>query len=138
MTSRAPLHVSCEHELPVPPLDLPDPSVVEDPEALSRSQAVALFIQRAKAVLPGFGVDARNGPAIAALCHRLDGLPLALELAAAGAKLLSPQALLERLTARLDDLGGGPVDLPERQQTLRGTIAWSCDLLPAGARRLFA
>ena len=138
VTSRAPLHLSGEHEFPVPPLDLPDAARVHDPDVLNRSPAVALFVQRARAVRPDFGVDAANGPAIAELCHRLDGLPLALELAAARAKLLSPEVLLERLAARLDYLVGGPLDLPQRQQTMRGTIAWSCDLLPHDARRLFA
>jgi len=97
VTSRAPLHLSGEHEFPVPPLDLPDAARVHDPDVLNRSPAVALFVQRARAVRPDFGVDAANGPAIAELCHRLDGLPLALELAAARAKLLSPEVLLERL-----------------------------------------
>ncbi len=143
VTSRAALHISGEHEFPVPPLELPDPKHLPDLEALSQYEAVSLFIQRARAARPDFQVTNTNAPAVAELCARLDGLPLAIELAAARVKLLSPQALLARLErARLASplhlLTGGARDLPARQQTLRSTIDWSYDLLEPGERALFA
>jgi predicted ATPase/DNA-binding CsgD family transcriptional regulator len=138
VTSRAALRLSGEHEFPVPPLELPDPKHLPDLKALSQYEAVTLFIQRARAARPDFQVTSANAPAIAELCARLDGLPLAIELAAARIKLLSPQALLARLGRRLDLLTGGARDLPVRQQTLRATIDWSYDLLEPDERVLFA
>ncbi|MGZ6338942.1 MAG: adenylate/guanylate cyclase domain-containing protein [Candidatus Limnocylindrales bacterium] len=137
-TSRAVLHVSGEQEFPVPPLGLPDPAHLPGPAALSQFEAVALFIERAVAVKPDFQVTNANAPAVAELCARLDGLPLAIELAAARVKLLPPQAMLARLGSRLDLLTSAARDLPARQQTLRGAIAWSHDLLDEAGRQLFA
>jgi predicted ATPase/class 3 adenylate cyclase len=135
VTSREPLHVAGEQELPVPPLALPEGD--GQPDVLTRSEAVALFVQRATAVDPGFRVTEANALAVAELCRRLDGLPLAIELAASRAKLLPPEAILERLERRLELLTGGPVDLPARQRTLREAIAWSYDLLNDAERALF-
>src|SRR6266704_3022030 len=137
VTSRATLHVQGEHEFPVPPLALPDLTQLPGPEVLAHSHAVALFLQRAQAVKPAFQVTSANARPIAEICVRLDGLPLAIELAAARSKLLSPQALLARLQHRLQVLTSGPQDAPTRQQTLRNTIAWSYDLLSAQEQRLF-
>jgi len=137
-TSRATLHVYGEHEYEVPPLGMPELGANLDPAELSRYEAVALFVQRAVAVKPGFEINAANAAAVAEICSRLDGLPLAIELAAARVKLLPPQALLTRLGHRLDMLDSGARDLPARQQTLRGAIAWSHDLLDPAAKRLFA
>jgi predicted ATPase len=128
-TSRVRLRVRGEHEFVVPPLALPDPSGPLDPPTLLLAPAVALFVQRAQAFRPAFTVDAANAAAVASICRRLDGLPLALELAAARLKLFSPQALLARLGDRLALLTGGAQDAPERHQTLRATLAWSYDLL---------
>jgi predicted ATPase/class 3 adenylate cyclase len=137
-TSRAPFHVSAEHEYQVPPLALPDPEHMADIEMVTRSEAVALFAERASAIRPGFQITSQNAPAVAEIAARLDGLPLAIELAASRLKVLSPDALLERLGQRLSLLTGGARDLPDRQQTLRSTIEWSHDLLQAEERRLFA
>jgi predicted ATPase/class 3 adenylate cyclase len=137
-TSRSPLHVYGEQEYPVPPLGLPDPQHLPDLEALSQYASVALFVERAMAVRPGFAVDASNAPAIAEVCVRLDGLPLAIELAAARVRLLTPQAILSRLGDQLGLLAGGASNLPARQQTLRGAIGWSHDLLESGDRVAFA
>ena len=115
----------------MPPLALPDPRHLPDLETLSQFASVALFVERAMAVRPDFAVDAANAPAVAEICVRLDGLPLAIELAAARVRVLSPQAILARLGDRLSLLSGGSRDLPERQQTLRGAIDWSHDLLEA-------
>jgi predicted ATPase len=137
VTSRAPLRVRGEREFPVTPLALPAQGEAVRSEQLSHYAAVELFIQRAVAVKPNFAVTNENAPAVAEICHRLDGLPLAIELAAARIKLLSPQAMLNRLEHRLPLLTGGARDLPERQQTLRNTIEWSYNLLDDPAKRLF-
>jgi predicted ATPase len=137
VTSRVVLRLSGEHEFPVPPLELPDPRRLPAINTLSQYAAVALFIQRALAVKPDFRVDNANAPAVAEICVRLDGLPLAIELAAARIKLLPPQAILTRLGRRLELLRGGARDMPERHQTLRQAIAWSYDLLEAGEQVLF-
>jgi predicted ATPase/class 3 adenylate cyclase len=134
ITSREPLHVAGEQELAVPPMALPDARETEEPDDLMRCESVALFVQRAAAVDPGFRLTEANAPAVAELCRRLDGLPLAIELAASRVKLLSPRAILERLEHRLQLLTGGPVDLPARQRTLREAIGWSHDLLEENER----
>ena len=138
VTSRSPLRVYGEREYPVPPLGVPDPKHLPDLEQLSTYESVALFVERAMAVRPDFAVTGANAPAVAEICVRLDGLPLAIELAAARVRVLSPQAIMERLGDRLKLLSGGSRDLPERQQTLRGAIAWSHDLLEADDQRVFA
>jgi predicted ATPase/class 3 adenylate cyclase/DNA-binding CsgD family transcriptional regulator len=137
VTSRTVLHVRGEQEFPVPPLAVPDPTHLPDLVKLSQYEAVALFIQRAQAVKPEFQVKNTNAPAVAEICVRLDGLPLAIELAAARIKLLPPQALLARLGQRLAVLTGGAKDVPARQQTLRNTIEWSYQLLDAQEQQLF-
>ncbi len=137
ITSRATLHVRGEHECLVPPLALPDLTQLPGSEALAHYAAVALFLQRAQAVTPMFQITTANAHPIAEICVRLDGLPLAIELAATRIKLLSPQALLARLKHRLPLLTSGTQDAPTRQQTLRNTIAWSYDLLSAQEQRLF-
>ncbi len=137
VTSQAPLHVYGEHEFPVPPLALPDPRSIPPLEVLSRLPAIALFAARARAVKHEFALTKENAPVVAAICARLDGLPLAIELAAARIKLLSPSAMLARLEGRLNLLTGGARDLPSRQQTLRGTVDWSYSLLNAAEQTLF-
>jgi predicted ATPase/class 3 adenylate cyclase/Flp pilus assembly protein TadD len=136
-TSREGLHISGEREYPVPPLELPSPSQMPALESLTRYAAVDLFIQRAKAVKPDFTITEDSAPAVAEICFRLDGLPLAIELAAARIKVLPPRAMLARLEHRLEFLTGGARDLPARQQTLRDAIAWSYDLLNDGEQKLF-
>ena len=151
VTSRAPLRISGEHEYPVPglpaPPDLEAMSALErarlprrgrevEAEDLATYESVRLFIARATAVRPDFVVTNENAPAVAAICARLRGMPLAIELAAARVKVLSPEAILARLTHQLAALGAGSRDLPARQQTLRGAIAWSYDILDAPDRRL--
>ncbi len=138
VTSRTPLHLSGEHEFPVPSLSLPDPAHLPELASMSQYEAVALFVDRARAVKADFAVTSANAPAIAEMCVKLDGLPLAIELAASRAKLLSPQALLARLEQRFDLLTGGPRDMPARQQTLRATIDWSYGLLVRDEQTLFA
>src|SRR5438552_2596774 len=138
VTSRSPLRVYGEREYPVPPLGVPDPKHLPDLERFSTFESVALFVERAMAVRPDFAVTGTNAPAIAEICVRLDGLPLAIELAAARVRVLSPPAIMDRLGDRMALLSGGMRDLPERQQTLRGAIAWSHDLLDEADRRLFA
>ena len=138
VTSRAPLRVAAEHVFPVPPLVLPDPHALPALETLTQYESVALFVERAQAVAPAFAVTDDNAPAVAELCVQLDGLPLAIELAAARVKLLPPQALLARLGLRLELLRGGARDRPERQQTLRATLDWSFGLLDEAEQRLFA
>jgi predicted ATPase len=135
-TSRAVLHVHGEHEFPVPPLKIPDPAHLPQLEALSHYEGVALFVERATAARPDFAVTAESAPAIAEIIARLDGLPLAIELAAAKAKLLGADAILGRLGSRLAFLGGGARDLPARQQTLRQAIDWSYTLLPESEQKL--
>jgi predicted ATPase/class 3 adenylate cyclase/DNA-binding CsgD family transcriptional regulator len=137
VTSRMSLHVRGEQEFAVPPLAVPDPKHLPDLVSLSQYEAVALFISRAQAVKPEFQVNNINAPAVAEICVRLDGLPLAIELAAARSKLLPPQALLARLRKRMAVLTGGARDVPARQQTLRNTIAWSYHLLDAEEQQLF-
>lgn len=137
VTSREVLHLHVEEQFSVPPLALPDLKHLEDIESPAQFAAVELFNLRAQAVLPGFRMTAANANTIATICTRLDGLPLAIELAAARIKLLSPQALLARLEHRLYVLTQGPQDVPERQQALRNTIQWSYDLLDAQEQRLF-
>jgi predicted ATPase len=126
-----------ENEFPVPPLMLPDVRSTPPVEALSQYPAVALFVQRAVAVKPDFALTRENAPAVIEICARLDGLPLAIELAAARVKVLSPSSLLARLASRLQLLTGGSRDLPQRQQTLRAAIDWSYDLLTAPEQKLF-
>jgi predicted ATPase/class 3 adenylate cyclase len=137
VTSRSRLHVRGEHEVPVPPLSLPTPSQLPTAEAITQYEAVRLFIERAVAVKPEFEINNDNAPAVAEICARLDGLPLAIELAAARVKLLPPRAMLARLQSRLNLLVGGERDLPSRQQTLRGAIDWSYNLLDEEEQMLF-
>jgi predicted ATPase/DNA-binding winged helix-turn-helix (wHTH) protein len=137
VTSRAALHVYGEHEFPVPPLALPDSRSMPSVEVLSQYPAVALFVQRAVAVKPDFALNRENAPAVSEICARLDGLPLAIELAAARVKVLSPSSMLTRLASRLQLLTGGSRDLPQRQQTLRAAMDWSYDLLNAAEQKLF-
>jgi predicted ATPase/class 3 adenylate cyclase len=137
ITSREVLHVLAEHEFAVPPLALPDPAHLPGLAVLARIPSVALFLQRTQSVRPEFELTAANARAIAEICVRLDGLPLAIELAAARMKLLSPQVLLARLGRRLSILTGGRRDVPARQQTLRNTIDWSYQLLNTREQQLF-
>ena len=156
VTSREVLHLRGEQEYPVPPLALPPKAgegignrdyglrnteyairTTDYATHITQYAAVALFIERAVAVKPDFQVTNANAPAVAEICYRLDGLPLAIELAAARIKLFPPQTLLQRLGSRLKTLTGGPHDLPARQQTLRDAIAWSYDLLTPGEQALF-
>jgi predicted ATPase len=146
-TSRTVLGLRAEREYPVPPLPLPagplpgptstpaGPAGMRLPELMA-SPAVTLFVDRARAVRPGFELTEGNAAAVAEICRRLDGLPLAIELAAARTRLLDPAALLDRLAASLDALGTGAVDLPERQRTLRATVEWSVGLLTDAERSL--
>ena len=137
VTSRAPLHLRGEHEVHVPPLATPDVWRLPPLAQLAEYEAVRLFTERAQAVEADFALTAANGPAVAAICHRLDGLPLAIELAAARVKMLPPPALLARLGSRLAALTGGSRDAPARQRTLRATLAWSYDLLGEAEKQLF-
>ena len=136
-TSRAALHVYGEHEFPVPPLALPDSRGMLAVEALSQFPAVALFMQRAQAAKPDFELNQENAAAVAEICARLDGLPLAIELAAARVKVLSPSSMRTRLTSRLQLLTGGARDMPQRHQTLRAAMDWSYDLLTVAEQKLF-
>jgi predicted ATPase/class 3 adenylate cyclase len=137
-TSRIPLRLYGEHEYAVPPLALPDPERLPSVERLTHYEAVRLFVERAQAAKADFSVTNESAPAVAQICYRLDGLPLAIELAAARIKVLSPQKMLGRLGNRLKLLTGGARDLPERQRTLRSTIEWSYGLLGEGEKVLFA
>ena len=137
VTSRAVLHLSGEHEYPVPPLQVPSLAPGRVPDGDRSSPAVALFIQRAQAVQPGFAPTGAQTQAIAEICRRLDGLPLAIELAAARVKLVPPEDVLRRLDRRFKLLTGGPRDAPGRHQTLRATLDWSYTLLNADEQALF-
>ena len=134
-TSRAPLRVRGEQEYPVGPLGVPDPTRTPLLEEVSGAAAVELFVERARAASPSFDLTDSNAAAVAAICWRLDGLPLALELAAARARFLGPTALLSRLDRALE--AGGARDLPERQRTMRATLDWSHDLLHEPEKELF-
>ena len=137
VTSRAVLHVSGEQCIPVRPLPVPDLARLPPLDALARNPAVALFVRQAAARQPAFALTADNAAPIAEICARLDGLPLAIELAAARVRILSPAQMLGRLERRLALLTGGGPDLPVRQQTLRQAIDWSHELLTDAERRLF-
>ncbi len=137
-SSRAALHIYGEQELALEPLRIPDLKSLPSAAALSQFEGVKLFIERAVAAKHDFQVTNENAPAIAGICERLDGLPLAIELAAARIKLFNPSALLTRLESSASVLGTGARDLPGRQQTLNGAIGWSYDLLDEPHRRLFA
>ena len=138
VTSRAVLRLDGEHEFPVPALSLPEPGAQPNVATLQQYGSVCLFVERAGAAAPGFELSDDNAAAVAEICRRLDGLPLAIELAAAKVRLLPPQALLTRLSDRMSLLTGGPRDLPERQQTLRNTLDWSFGLLSPGEQELLA
>ena len=137
VTSREVLRLSPETDHPVPPLSLPDPKRLPPLERLTQYEAVAFFIERAVAVKPAFALTNENAPAVTEICHRLDGLPLAIELAAARVRALPPQRMLAELSHRLSFLSGGARDLPARQKTLRGAIDWSYDLLTGDEQKLF-
>jgi predicted ATPase len=137
-TSRVPLHVRGEHECVVCPLAVPDPAHLPDLQTVAQYPAMALFVARAQQVKDDFALTAAIAPAVADICARLDGLPLAIELAAAHVRVFPPQALLARLSRRLELLTAGPQDLPARQRTLRATIDWSYGLLTTQERVLFA
>ena len=138
VTSRQPLRIAAEREFALDPLAVPPQGSGADLASLLEFPAVRLFVERAEAVRPGFALTSENASAVAAICRQLDGLPLAIELAAARVRVLAPTALLARLDKRLKLLTGGARDLPTRQQTLRNTIAWSHDLLDPAERDLFA
>jgi predicted ATPase/DNA-binding CsgD family transcriptional regulator len=137
VTSRAPLRISGEFEVVVPPMALPD-GAIDDPSVLRESESICLFVERARAIRAGFELTMQNAQSVAEICRRVDGLPLAIELATARLRLLDLQTLLARLDQRLDMLSSVSRDLPARQQTLRSTIAWSYDLLDAPEQAAFA
>ncbi len=137
-TSRIALRLRGEREYPVPALTLPSASGDLRVDELASSPAIALFVDRARAVRPDFALTADNARAVAEICRRLEGVPLAIELAAARTRLLDPDALLARLETSLDATGTGPVDLPERQRTLRATIDWSVGLLDETERAMLS
>ncbi len=137
VTSRVMLHLQAEHAFVVPPLAMPSPTQVPDLATLSQYDAVALFLERAQAVKADFQLTPANAPDVAALCARLDGLPLAIELAAARTRYFSPRVLLERVEEGLSVLSGGVRDVPARQQTLRAALAWSYELLGTQEQQLF-
>jgi predicted ATPase/DNA-binding XRE family transcriptional regulator len=138
VTSRVVLHLQGEHNYEVPPLTLPTAGDRPSPEQLARYEGIRLFMQRAQAANAQFTITSENAPTVIELCRRLDGLPLAIELAAARVSLLPPQAVLTRLDNRLELLTSGARDLPDRQRTLRATLDWSYDLLSVAERSLFA
>jgi predicted ATPase/class 3 adenylate cyclase len=138
VTSREALHVRGEHLFAVPPLSLPSVAPGQaSAERLAQSEAVQLFVERAQGVRPAFRLTDDHAAAVAEICLRLDGLPLAIELVTARINLFTPEALRDRLSSRLRLLRGGARDMPARQQTLRATLEWSYQLLDAGERRLF-
>jgi len=137
VTSRAVLRLRAEYEYPVAPLTLPDLELSPNNTGIGQSTAIALFVQRAQMVHPNFQLTQSNARTIAEICVQLDGLPLAIELAAARIRLLPPQALLSRLSRRFEVLTGGAVTLPLHQQTLRNTLKWSYDLLDSNEQQLF-
>ena len=137
VTSRVPLRLRGEREYPVAPLRLPDLEQLSTVDQLAACEAVRLYVERAREIQPEFLLTSGNSAAVAEICVRLDGLPLAIELAAARVKLLTPQSMLARLEQRLPLLTGGARDMPMRQQTLRDTIAWSYDLLESEEQTLF-
>ena len=136
-TSRTLLRIEAERGYALSPLALPQQATVESPESLMAYPGIALFVERAKVARSSFELTVDNAPAVVAMCRRLDGLPLAIELAAARIRLLSPEALLQRLDHALDVLTTGQRDRPDRQQTLRATIDWSHSLLTESEKRLF-
>jgi predicted ATPase len=138
VSSRAPLRVRGEHEYPVPPLALPDADGIRDIQSISEAPAVTLFVAGAQATDPTFALTDENAPSVAAICARLDGLPLAIELASARVKLLPPAALEARLEENLQLLTGAARDLPSRHQTIRATLDWSYELLDHSEQILFA
>ena len=138
ISSREVLSLGGEHDYPVPPLGLPDSKRKQSAAVLAQVEAVALFIQHARAANPAFELDEENAHIVAEICMRLEGLPLAIELAAARARLLNPAEMLEKLKSRLDVLVSKRRDLPQRQQTIRGAIDWSFDLLENDEKVLFA
>jgi predicted ATPase/transposase/DNA-binding XRE family transcriptional regulator len=138
VTSREALRVYGEHEFPVPPLSLPDTAVSLSLDVLAHNPAVTLFVQRAQAVRPDFTLTEMNAAAVAAICRHMDGLPLAIELAAARSRLFAPEAMLARLADRFTFLTGGPRDRPPRQQTLRNALDWSYHLLDPAEQQLLA
>jgi predicted ATPase/tetratricopeptide (TPR) repeat protein len=138
VTSRALLNVRGEHEFEVPTLELPEPGVDKPMEALQDCESAKMFIDRVMAINPNFVLDQRSVRVISEICRRLDGLPLAIELAAARLKMLTPEVLLNMLNSRLKVLTSGNRDLPERQQTLRNTLEWSAQLLNQQDQKLFA
>ncbi len=137
VTSQAPLRIRGEQEYPVPPLSFPNPQRLPAIEKLTDYESVVLFTERARAVLPSFQLSEGNAPAVAEIVHQLDGLPLAIELAAARVKMFPPQALVRRLGRRFDFLTSGTRDLPDRQRTLRGALLWSYNLLSEDEKALF-
>lgn len=137
-TSRSPLRIRAEQELPVPPLPTLSDVSAASVHAVAANPAVDLFLRRAQAVQPSFALTDTNATAVAEICRRLDGLPLAIELAAARIRVLAPQAILGRLDNRLSFLTGGAHDLPPRQRTMRGTVAWSHELLTDSQQEVFA
>ena len=137
-SSRIALNLHGEREFPVPPLELPQADDESALEKLLENESVILFVERARAAHPNFALTKDNASAVAEICRRLDGLPLALELAAARIKLLQPQAILARLDDKLKLLTGGARDLPTRHQTLRNTLEWSYDLLNQDEKILYA
>lgn len=137
VTSRAALHLSGAQEFPVSPIPLPEFKRLPPPDALLQNPAVSLFVQRARVAKPGFNLTPENARAVVDICRRLDGLPLAIELAAARIKLLSPESMLTRLESGLKLLAGGAKDLPARRQTMWSAIEWSYELLDDGEKGLF-
>ncbi len=137
ITSRVLLHLSKEHEFVVPPLALPNDTTQISLDELSNYEAIILFVERARNAKPNFALREENAKSVTEICRRLDGLPLAIELAAARVKIFSPPTILTKLENRLKLLTGGARDLPARQQTMRGAAAWSYDLLTEDEKTLF-